>query len=203
MTHVGRPFRPQPAFSRLLRTPGGSPQQARKPAPGAELDHSNSENGLAQRKKERAEFDRRVQAEREGARRAAAREFEFEIKAALKRAADAEARATKRVERIERQIPQRLRKEMAQTIRLTTRENEVKLDKLQAEREKERLRHEAEAARLQGQLDNLSRKLEKQTGERLGEEGELDLVAELETAFKKDQVERVGRGKKGLISSST
>jgi hypothetical protein len=78
---------------------------------------------LAQRKKERAEFDRRVQAEREGARRAAAREFEFEIKAALKRAADAEARATKRVERIERQIPQRLRKEMAQTIRLTTREN--------------------------------------------------------------------------------
>ena len=50
---------------------------------------------------------------------------------------------------------------------------------------------------MQGQLDNMSRKLEKQSGERLGEEGELDLVAELTRAFPKYKIERIGRGKKG------
>jgi len=95
------------------------------------------------------------------------------------------------------QAEQRLRKEMAQAVRGAKRDNEVKLQKLQTEREKDRTRHEAESARLQGQLDALSRKLEKQSGERLGEEGEMDLVAELEHAFPKDRVERIGRGKAG------
>src|SRR5579863_1097453 len=142
--------------------------------------HKLASPALAEeRKRLQKEFEGRVLAQRELGRRAAESEFKAEIKAASKRAADAEARAMKK----ERQVEQRLRREMARTVRLTTRENEQKLDKLQAEREKDRLRHEAEAGRLQGQLDNLSRKLEKQTGERFGEEGELDLVAELETAF--------------------
>ena len=86
---------------------------------------------------------------------------------------------------------------MNQTVRNATRESELRIEKVQTDRERERLRHEAESARLQGQLDNLSRRLEKQSGERFGEEGELDLFAELNRAFPKDRIERIGRGKKG------
>jgi hypothetical protein len=154
-------------------------------------------DSASQLKKQASEFDRRIRLERESVRRATESESKGKVKAALKRAADAEAQAAKKVERTERQIEQRLRKEMAQTVRMATRENELKLEKLQADRERERMRHEAEAARLQGQLDNLSRKLEKQSGERLGEEGELDLVADLKRSFPKDRIERVGCGKKG------
>jgi hypothetical protein len=50
---------------------------------------------------------------------------------------------------------------------------------------------------LQGQLDNLSRKLEKQSGEQLGAEAELDLFTELKHAFPGDRIERIGRGVKG------
>ena len=154
----------------------------------------------SQLKKQAAEFDRKVRSERQGARREVESELKGEIKTAktaLKRAIDAEAEAKKNIERTRKQVEQRLRTEMSQTIRNTTRENELRLEKLQTDRERERLRHELEAARLQGELDNLSRKLEKQSGERLGEEGELDLVAELNRAFPKDRIERIGRGKKG------
>ncbi|MBZ5522066.1 MAG: DUF2130 domain-containing protein [Acidobacteriia bacterium] len=162
-------------------------QQARKRAEIAEK----------QRASQAAEFERKVRSEREKGRREAQSELSARIKAASKRADVAEAEAAKKIERSEKQTEQRLRKEMAHAVRMTTRENELKLDKLQTEREKERLRHEAESARLQGQLDNLSRKLEKQSGERLGEEGELDLFAELSRAFPKDRIERIGRGKRG------
>jgi len=153
--------------------------------------------GASQLKKQAAEFDRKVRFERQGARREVESELKGEIKAALKRAIDSEAEAKKNIERTRKQIEQRLRTEMNQTVRNATRENELRLEKLQTDREREHLRHEAEAARLQGQLDNLSRKLEKQSGERLGEEGELDLVAELNRAFPRDKIERIGRGKRG------
>jgi hypothetical protein len=151
----------------------------------------------SQLKRQAAEFDRKVQAEKQRARREVESELQGEVRAALKRADDAEATAKKNVERTTKQIEQRLRTEMSRTVRSATRENELRLEKVQNDRERDRLRHEAESARLQGQLDNLSRKLEKQSGERLGEEGELDLVAELNRAFPKDRIERIGRGKKG------
>jgi hypothetical protein len=73
----------------------------------------------------------------------------------------------------------------------------VKLGNLQAERERDKIRHEAESANLQGKLEDLSRKLEKQSGEQLGEEAELDLFTELRHAFPDDKIERIGRGVKG------
>jgi len=83
------------------------------------------------------------------------------------------------------------------TLRLATGENEAKLGKLQAERERDKIRYEAESAKLQGKLEDLSRKLEKQSGDQLGAEAELDLFTELRHAFPSDKIERIGRGVKG------
>ncbi|MGH9492290.1 MAG: DUF2130 domain-containing protein, partial [Terriglobales bacterium] len=142
-------------------------------------------------------FKRRLEIQRDTARRQAERELKREIDAAQKRVAQAEAESAKRVQLVERDTEQRLRKEMAQAVRTTTRETELKLETLQTQREKERLRHEAEMAKLQGQLDTLSRRLEKQTGEQIGEEGELDLYQHLRQTFPGDRIERIGRGVKG------
>jgi hypothetical protein len=94
-------------------------------------------------------------------------------------------------------IESRVEKEMTAALRLATRDNEVKLGNLQAERERDKIRHEAESANLQGKLEDLSRKLEKQSGEQLGAEAELDLFTELRHAFPSDKIERIGRGVKG------
>lgn len=64
-------------------------------------------------------------------------------------------------------------------------------------REKEQLKHTLEMSRLQIRVDELSRQLEKKSGEQFGEEGELDLYAELTRAFPSDGIERIGRGVKG------
>ncbi len=64
-------------------------------------------------------------------------------------------------------------------------------------REKEQLKHTIELSRMQNMVDALKRQLEKKSGEQFGEEGELDLYAELIRAFPCDDVERIGRGVKG------
>lgn len=96
-----------------------------------------------------------------------------------------------------KEVEDRLEKEVTKSVRLATRENQAKLEKLQTEREREKVRHEADTARVQGKLDDLSRKLEKQSGEQLGAEAELDLFTELRHAFPNDKIERIGRGVKG------
>lgn len=64
-------------------------------------------------------------------------------------------------------------------------------------REKEQLKHTVEMSRLQSKVDDLNRQLEKKSGEQFGEEGELDLYAELVREFPSDDIERIGRGVKG------
>jgi len=64
-------------------------------------------------------------------------------------------------------------------------------------REKEQLKHTVEMSRLQSKVDGLNRQLEKKSGEQFGEEGELDLYAELVREFPSDDIERIGRGVKG------
>ncbi len=118
---------------------------------------------------------------------------EFDSRLATERARMREA-AEKGVEE---RVEGRLRREMARTIRAATIDTERELDKEQAERKRERIRFEGESARLRAQLENLSRKLEKQTGEQKGEEAELDLLAQLRQAFLGDRINRVGRGVKG------
>jgi hypothetical protein len=82
-------------------------------------------------------------------------------------------------------------------MKLKSAQNETKLAKLQSDRERDRRRYEAESARLQGKLDDLSRKLEKQSGEQHGSEAELDLFTNLRQAFPRDHIQRITRGVKG------
>jgi hypothetical protein len=84
-----------------------------------------------------------------------------------------------------------------QAVRLATRESETKLEKLETARERDRIRSEAERVKLQTQLDEMSRKLEKHTGEQLGQEAETDLLTQLKQAFSADKIEPIGRGVKG------
>ncbi len=143
------------------------------------------------------EHQKQLQAVRQSAKRDAGKELKRELDAAISRAVAAEEKAAKIAARTEKDIRQRLEKEVAQTVRRTTRETEVKFERMQVEREKEKLRHRAETAHLQGQLDNLSRKLEKQNAEQFGEEGEYDLFSDLRQAFPEDRIERIGRGVRG------
>jgi len=143
------------------------------------------------------DYSVRLAAEAESAKREAERGVKKQLLDAEKRAKDADDRRQKEVEQVRREVQDRLEKEVARNVRLSTRENEAKLEKLQSERERDKIRYEAASAKLQGQLDDLSRKLEKQSGEQLGTEAELDLFTELKHTFPEDQIGRIGRGVKG------
>lgn len=170
----------------------------------------------AEKKKMKEEFAAQLDAALEKTRHNAERQFQEKIRAvelrakqdaqrdvkkqlleAEKRAKDAEDRIRKEVEQTRKETENRLKKEVERNNLLATAENERKLQRLQGEREKEKIRYEAESAKLQGKLEDLSRKLEKQSGEQLGAEAEVDLFTELKYAFPEDRVERIGRGVKG------
>jgi len=108
-------------------------------------------------------------------------------------AAAIETRLARERERCERDANRR----RAEEARVAERQHEVLVERLQAQLERERGRHEADALRFQGQLEELSRRLEKQSGEQLGEEGEHDLFSQLRVGFPDDRVERVRKGVKG------
>lgn len=72
-----------------------------------------------------------------------------------------------------------------------------RLAAVQLTREREQVRHTTEMATLQGKLEELSRRLEKQTAEQRGEEAEVDLYAELVRSFPADRIDRIGRGIRG------
>ena len=142
---------------------------------------------VLEKKRLKEEFDAQVDAARDVALRTAERQFKRELIAAEKKARlDAQREAREQMRVAERRA----------TLR-ANQESEAKLDKLQRDRERDRIRHEQESVRLQGKLDELSRKLEKQSGEQLGAEAERDLSAELKQAFPGDKFQRIGRGVKG------
>lgn len=148
-------------------------------------------------KRLKKDYSERLARESQGARREAEKEVRKQLLDAEKRAKDADDRRRKDVEQARKESEARLQKEVEHAARLSTRENEGRVEKVQAEREKDKLRHEAERARLQGKLDELSRKLDNQSGEQLGAEAELDLLTELRRTFSNDKIDRIGRGVKG------
>lgn len=150
-----------------------------------------------ERKKCEAELEARLQAEKDRAKREAQNEAAAEIKAANRRAAQAEADANKAGRQREREYSQKLRLEMEKVLAKAEDKHEADLARERKDREKEKVRYEAENARLRTEVNAISRKLERQSGERLGEESELDLFAELTRAFPQDDIKRVGRGTKG------
>lgn len=140
-----------------------------------------------ERKKLKEEFDERLEVAIEKTRQIAERQFQRELRTARESARiDAQRDLKKQVTDAERRA-----------VRRTEQNSETKLEKLRSERERDKIRHAEESARFQRQLDELLRKLDKQSGERLGTEAELDLYKEITQAFPRDRIEKIGRGVKG------
>ena len=163
----------------------------------------------AARKELEDEFKVRLNAEKKIARQDAERGFSAELRDLRNKLGAAERNTAKQVEDARRAATAeagRLTKGQIDDLNKKLREAEKKRDaevakakKEAAEdaREKEQLRHAVEMSRLQSKVDDLNRQLEKKSGEQFGEEGELDLYAELVRAFPRDEIERIGRGVKG------
>jgi Uncharacterized protein conserved in bacteria (DUF2130) len=161
------------------------------------------------RKELEDEFSGRLKAEREIARKEAERGFSADLQGLRKKLETAERSTAKQVEDARKAATVetgRLMKGQLEDLNKKLREGEKKRDaevakakKQAAEeaREKEQLKHTVEMSRLQSKVEDLNRQLEKKSGEQFGEEGELDLHAELVRAFPSDKIERIGRGVTG------
>jgi hypothetical protein len=147
------------------------------------------------------EFDdrlhQRLEAERARLRREAERQSQREVFDARKRAERAEREKDEGIERIRKDSEKREERAARMAAQAVARQDRVEIEKLEAMRKQDRARHEADRARLQAQLDALSRKLEKQSAEQLGAEAEVDLLAQLKSAFPEDRIEPIRRGAKG------
>ena len=143
------------------------------------------------------EYSDRLAKERAGARRAAQNSVRKQLLDAQKRAKDADNRSRRAVAEAQKEFDARIRKEVVGAVRKSERENDERLSRARAERERDKIRHQTETARLQGKLDELSRKLDNQSGEQLGSEAERDLLVQLHNAFRRDEIKRIGRGVRG------
>jgi len=174
---------------------------------------------LAQeRKRMQDDYETQLTVERKRAARRAKEEVQQELREAKARAGRAEqdkqkirteyeerlsaARKTARqaAERdVRREFEDRVRKEVVKAVRSSTSESAAKLEKLESDRQKDNMRHVAEKARLQGQLQDLTRRFEARSGERIGSEAEIDLYDQLDRAFRGegDKIDRIGRGVSG------
>lgn len=171
-----------------------------------------------ERKRMQKDYDAQLSAERTRATRRAKEQVQHELRAAEARAGRAEhdkqkirreyeqrlsaARKTARqaAERdVRREFDDRVRKEVAAAVHSSSAESAAKMEKLETERQKEKGRHAAEKARLQGQLEDITRRFEARSGERIGSEAEIDLYDQLNLAFRGegDKIERIGRGVNG------
>src|SRR5262249_20217193 len=146
----------------------------------------------------RKDFSERVAREGQAARRAAEREVRQELIEARNQTRDAEARHQREIRQVRSESRAVLEGEIDRAVRLAARKNDDRIKQTQTEREKDKVRHRVNEARLQRQLDELSRKLEGTAGEQLGDEAEVDLLRLLRDAFcPNDKVERIGRGVHG------
>ncbi len=163
----------------------------------------------AARKELEDEFKVRLNVEKKIARQDAERGFSAELRDLRNKLGATERSIAKQVEDARRAATAeagRQTKGQIDDLNKKLREAEKKRDAAIAKakkeaaedaREKEQLKHTVELSRLQSKVDDLNRQLEKKSGEQFGEEGELDLYAELVRAFPRDEIERIGRGVKG------
>lgn len=159
----------------------------------------------AEHKKLEREYAARLEAERKVARNRiedakaqahaqAERQMRREIKEAKLQLQKQNARE---LERLRREASSSAQRETKLAVERIVLHNERKVDALQAAREKEQIRHSSEIAQLQGKLEALGRRLEKQSAGQYGEEAEFDLHAHLTKTFPTDNIDRVGRGIRG------
>jgi hypothetical protein len=156
-----------------------------------------------------ADFENRLTAAKEIARQQAEKGFSAELRELKKKLGEADKDTAKQVEAARKAAnaeAERLMKKQFDELNKRLREAEKKRDVDVAKAKKEaaedardraNLQHTVDLNRLQSKVDELNRQLEKKSGEQFGEEGELDLYAELVREFPTDRIERVGRGVRG------
>lgn len=144
-----------------------------------------------------AELQRKLSQARKAGVAEAKQQFASRLADAEKRASDLELKFQQKLEAARTDIKLKLEKQNTAVVTQAVKAAEKRFDKSEAEREKERLRFETDRSRLQDQLEKLSRKLDAQSGDELGEEGERDLTVLLRQSFPGDRVERIRKGVKG------
>jgi hypothetical protein len=131
------------------------------------------------------------------AERKVRQELKQELTAANKRAEKAEQEKNREVQRTQRDADRKAEQRAKLAAREVASRNRDEIEKMQKNRDLERARYENDISRLQNQLEQLSRKLDKQVADQLGKEAEVDLLLELNKAFPCDRIEPVRRGVKG------
>lgn len=137
--------------------------------------------------------------ENQRAQERAQRSAELKVRKELREANQRAHRAERDKDQIRRVAEMEARHEAAAVARKAERDHRADIAQLEVKRERDHARHEADRARMQSDIDRLSRKLEKQGADQLGKEAETDLLSELNKAFHQygDQITPVARGVKG------
>ena len=138
-----------------------------------------------------------VEAEGERLRRSAEREVRSELLEAKRRAERVERDKNREIERLRRDGERTAERRAEMAAKMAAKQNRAEIGELEAKRERDRARYEADRTRLQNQLDQLSRRLDKQGADQLGKEAEIDLLQELNKTFQGDRIDPIRRGVKG------
>jgi hypothetical protein len=134
----------------------------------------------------------------EEARRRAERKVNQKLLLAQKRVKAAVRRRDAEIRQLRIESQAAIKREVGRAVRASSQENDEKLKRMHAERDKDRLHHQLDRASLQRKVDDLSRKLDGQSGQQRGDGAEIDLFAVLRHAFcPNDKIDRIGRGVRG------
>jgi chromosome segregation ATPase len=167
----------------------------------ARLERITAQERAKERQALERDFHKRltgaVETERERLRRSAQREVQSELLEAKRRAEYVERDKNREIERLRREGERTAERRAEVAAKMAAKQNRAEIEQLEAKRERDRARYEADRTRLQNQLDQLSRKLDKQGADQLGKEAETDLLIELNKTFQGDRIDPVRRGVKG------
>src|SRR5262249_55407329 len=105
----------------------------------------------------------------------------------------------RKVERDEAEAKRKMKREVEGSKRIAEQEakqsvahrGQVQLERIQADRERDRERHNREKDQWRRKFEEMQRKLDTQTSEQLGNQAEVNLLAELKAAFPADRIDPV------------
>jgi len=168
----------------------------RCPVCGQELPQGVDEHTLQTRLKQLAAPEIAREAQRQANRLAEAATMKLEGKYE-KRLQQAQRDAEKTERQMSRELERARKEAEKETKRALAEQNQARLERMQYDREQERARFRREKDQLQRKVENLCRTIEKQTSEQLGDQAEVNLLAELKAQFPADNIEQVRHGAKG------
>jgi hypothetical protein len=99
--------------------------------------------------------------------------------------------------RRQRELVKAVQEAEKQASQVVAQKNQAQLERLRIEREQDRARHQRERDQWRRKFEEMQRKFDAQTSEQLGNQAEVNLLAELKAAFPGDRIEPVKTGAKG------